>query len=166
MHFNLFTTTVAALAASLVSAGPIQPRADDVQPAFSGVLQSPTAGSSVAIGSNITFSYTPNPDSATPHYGELLQSLDVGLQGPAPIVIDPYQFAPFGILELATGLSPWGPGPAVNASLTVPSSLVYKPGQYFLIVTEHQIAAYTENALPYRVQTYNISIEVTEQASE
>lgn len=60
MHFNLFTTTVAALAASLVSAGPIQPRADDVQPAFSGVLQSPTAGSSVAIGSNITFSYTPN----------------------------------------------------------------------------------------------------------
>lgn len=35
-----------------------------------------------------------------------------------------------------------------------------------LIVTEHQIAAYTENALPYRVQTYNISIEVTEQASE
>lgn len=35
-----------------------------------------------------------------------------------------------------------------------------------LIVTEHQIAAYTEDALPYRVQTYNISIEVTEQASE
>ena len=60
MHLKLFTITVAALAASLVSAGPIQRRADDVQPAFSGVLQSPAAGSSVAIGSNITFSYTPN----------------------------------------------------------------------------------------------------------
>lgn len=60
MHFKLFTTAVVAFAASLVSAGPIQRRADDVQPAFSGVLQSPAAGSSVAIGSNITFSYTPN----------------------------------------------------------------------------------------------------------
>lgn len=60
MHFNLFTTAVAALAASLVSAGPIERRADDVQPAFSGVLQSPAAGFSVAIGGNITFSYTPN----------------------------------------------------------------------------------------------------------
>lgn len=59
MHFNLFATAVAALATSLVTAGPIQRRADDVQPTYSGVLQSPTAGSSVAIGGNITFSYTP-----------------------------------------------------------------------------------------------------------
>ncbi|GAA5980706.1 hypothetical protein JCM10908_001744 [Rhodotorula pacifica] len=161
MHFKLFTTAVAALAASLVNAGPIQRR--DIQPAYSGVLQSPAAGSSVALGGNITFSYTPTPDSATPHFGELLQSVDVGLQGPAPIVINPHNFAPYGIIELANGLPAWGPGPAINASIPVPAEQTFYIGQYFLIVTEHQIPAYTANAVPYRVQTYNISIEVTEQ---
>ncbi|GAA5861505.1 hypothetical protein JCM3774_000273 [Rhodotorula dairenensis] len=161
MHFSLFTVALTAISMTVALAGPIQRR--DIQPAYSGVLQSPAAGSSVPLGGNITFSYTPTPDSATPHFGELLQSIDVGLQGPAPIVINPYNFAPYGILELANGLPTWGPGPAVNASIPVPADIVYKTGQYFLIVTEHQVPAYTANPLPYRVQTYNISIEVTEQ---
>lgn len=45
---------------------------------------------------------------------------------------------------------------------TVPLTTL-APSCSVLIVTEHQIPAYTANALPYRVQTYNISIEVTEQ---
>lgn len=81
MHFNLFTTSLVAFAASLVSAGPIQRRADDVQPAFSGVLQAPAAGSSVAIGGNITFSYTPNVSlarSRSPQKSLLVSRLSFG----------------------------------------------------------------------------------------
>lgn len=104
------------------------------------------------------------PNSGTPHYGNIIHSVDVGLQGPAPIVADPYSYGSDAIAEVATGISLGGPGGYGNASIHVNPDQIYKTGTYYVIITEHQLPAYTAYADTYRVQSYNVSIEVTEAA--
>lgn len=79
---------------------------------------------------------------------------------------DPYTYGTDAILEVATDISLGGPGGFGNASIYINPDQVYKTGTYYMIVTEHQLPAYTANAATYRVQSYNVSIEVTEAADE
>ncbi|TNY19772.1 hypothetical protein DMC30DRAFT_417583 [Rhodotorula diobovata] len=164
----LALTAVAAALSSLASAIPTRrdevTSADEVtKPAFTGTLVS--YPSTVAQGQNISVAYDTSTHDATPHYPASICSVDLGLQGPAPIVFKPDSFMPYGILSLANGLNTGGPGGWVNTSVALPSA-VYEPGEYFLIVTEHQLAIYDSEAPTYRVQSYNVSVQVTEDEEQ
>ncbi|GAA5926264.1 hypothetical protein JCM3775_000973 [Rhodotorula graminis] len=155
----LALVAVAAALSSLASAVPM--KRDDsspTKPAYTGTLVSYTQ--SVPFGGNLSVAYDASAQSAVPHYAASIIGVDLGLQGPAPIVVSPNDFSPFGILKLATGLDTGGPGGWVNTSIALPSA-VYKPGEYFLIVTEDQLAVYDSEQPVYRVQSYNVSVQVT-----
>ncbi|GAA5834463.1 hypothetical protein JCM9279_004323 [Rhodotorula babjevae] len=157
MKFLALTAAAAALS-SLASAIPMKRAESPVKPAYTGRLVSYTE--SVPLGGNLSVAYNTATQDSTPHYPASIRSVDIGLQGPAPIFVSPDDFAPFGILQLATGLETGGPGGWVNTSVTIPDA-VYKPGQYFLIVTEDQLAIYDSQQPIYRVQSYNVSVQVT-----
>ncbi|GAA5887655.1 hypothetical protein JCM5296_004448 [Sporobolomyces johnsonii] len=130
---------------------PVKP----VKPAFTGTLYHPKEGHKVKLGGSFFFSYLAETVEMIPVI-EALQSLDVGIQGPAPIIINPTGFQPFGILEVEKGLEP-GIGNWINTTIQLPDE-IYTAGTYFLIVTEHQLPVRDPDGLTYRVQSYNISL--------
>ncbi|BGP44732.1 hypothetical protein JCM10450v2_000546 [Rhodotorula kratochvilovae] len=161
MKFLALTAALAALA-SLTSAAPTAlSKRDEVKPAYIGQLVE--YSTSVPIGGSLSVAYNTAPPYE-PHYGASIRAVDIGLQGPGPIVVDPQSFTPYGILELANGLETGGPGGWVNSTVTLPRA-VYQAGEYFLIVTEHQVPVYDSEQPFYRVQSYNVSIQVTEAAA-
>ncbi|GAA5908751.1 hypothetical protein JCM8208_006778 [Rhodotorula glutinis] len=154
----LALTAVAAALSSLASAVPMKRDESPVKPAYTGTLVSYT--DSVPLGGNLSVAYIASAGSSEPHYPAAIRSVDLGLQGPGPIVVSTDDFSPFGILQLATGLETGGPGAWVNKTVTLPDA-VYKPGEYFLIITEDQLAVYDSQQPIYRVQSYNVSVQVT-----
>ncbi|GAA6037132.1 hypothetical protein JCM8097_008752 [Rhodosporidiobolus ruineniae] len=128
--------------------------------AYTGTLVSPLQGDVLTVGGNLTFSYSAvAEDASTPRFPSSIASLDVGLQGPAPVVASTADWAPYGIRQLATGLATDGPGGWVNASVPL-GDWVYEAGEYFLIVTEHQREVYVEGQPEWQVVSYNVSLTV------
>ncbi|GAA5916805.1 hypothetical protein JCM6882_004174 [Rhodosporidiobolus microsporus] len=159
-------TSFAALAAARPAVR-LSKRADETGytgAAYTGTLVTPSVGDSFPLGQNITFSYDSTPRGAgEPHFGSSTVDVNIGLQGPSPIVVA-NDFQPWGILELANGLDVGGPGGWVNTSLSIPST-IYKGGEYFLIVTERQRPTYDSEQPTFRVESYNVSITLTEAES-
>ncbi|GAA6004315.1 hypothetical protein JCM10207_000665 [Rhodosporidiobolus poonsookiae] len=158
MRFSL-VTLVASLSALALAAPTRRPSKRDANTndeyrsgaAFTGTLYEPAGGASFAIGQNITLSYEAvNPEAGTPRFPSSIQSIDVGLQGPSPI-------------ELGKALPGGGPGSWINTTLNINENAIYKAGTYYLIITEHQLAVNTPPTnTTYRVQSYNVSIDITE----
>lgn len=69
-----------------------------------------------------------------PHYGASIRSVDIGIQGPTPIIPVDNSFQPYGIQEIKTGLPTDGPGAWVNETITVPSQ-INKAGQYCALIS-------------------------------
>ncbi|GAA5926261.1 hypothetical protein JCM3775_000972 [Rhodotorula graminis] len=154
-YIALALAAALAAASTLVSAAPTK-RGFFPQdgPAFIGQLLSKP--DEIKLGENFTISYDSNDPSPDPQYPSSILSFDVGIQGPAPIYYSS-AFTPSGILELANDL----PGQqVVNASLKMSSSA--DPGEYFLIFTEHQLGVYDPEQPVYRVQSYNVSVQVVQ----
>ncbi|GJN91568.1 hypothetical protein Rhopal_004591-T1 [Rhodotorula paludigena] len=150
--------------ASIAAAAPAK-RQQEVKnvPAYIGTLVAPSAGFSVPLGGSFDLAYDTSHEYQ-PHYGASIRSVDIGIQGPTPIIPVDNSFQPYGIQEIKTGLPTDGPGAWVNETITIPSQ-INKAGQYFLIIQEHQTAVYDSEQPLWRVQSYNVSFEITEASS-
>ncbi|GAA5826900.1 hypothetical protein JCM11251_002150 [Rhodosporidiobolus azoricus] len=167
------TAATFAAAASLAAARPfvdLAKRTDETGwtgASYTGTLVSPSVGTSFPLGGNITFSYKSTPRDINengPKYASGTLGLNVGLQGPSPIIAAGSNFLPWGILELGDNLNVGGPGGWVNGSVTIPSA-VTEPGEYFLIFEERQFPIYDSEEPHFRVQSYNVSIQLTEASA-
>ncbi|BGP12674.1 hypothetical protein JCM10213_008811 [Rhodosporidiobolus nylandii] len=159
------TVALAAAIASVAAASPVtlfkRDRPNSTGAPYIGELVSPQPGESFQLGQNVSFAYIATPEGAgVPHFPSTISSVDVGLQGPAPIVQGD-SWAPSGILEFFNDGYTGGPGAWVNQSLFLDSGVITEPGTYYLIVTEHQRATYIAPGPIYRVQSYNISLTLS-----
>ncbi|GAA5972338.1 hypothetical protein JCM11641_002415 [Rhodosporidiobolus odoratus] len=166
MKFSLSIVALTAFATLSFGAPTVKRDSSDAAPstgaAFIGKLVAPASGSSVPLGGNITFSYdATSNESATPHFPASIIGVNVGLQGPGPIIQNPNDFQPTGILELGNDLYVGGPGGWVNESIPL-GDVIWQPGTYYLIVTERQRSVYVAPGPVFQVISYNVSIEVTD----
>lgn len=102
--------------------------------------------------------------------------IDVGIQGPAPVIQASYALGPTAIREIATyDAGEGGPGGWINATISLP--MFSSNGTYcesstrvcmhradhdtlVLIVTEHQVNTRDSTQLLWRTQTYNQTLMI------
>ncbi|BGP28634.1 hypothetical protein JCM10296v2_000370 [Rhodotorula toruloides] len=154
MKFSLAALATLLASSSLVAGAPLGLRDVSSTPKFTGKLVEPSPdGTTVALSEPFSFAF----DGTTPygpHYPESLRSIDIGFFDPRNT------FEPGGVIDVKS-LDAGGPGGWLNTTVT-PSQYISEPGQYYLIITEHQVDVYTSPGPVYRVQTYNVSLTVTD----
>merc|ERR1711939_390998 len=163
MKFFALAAAAAALSARAALAVPFKRDSDTPgKPAFIGTLAD--YSKEVPVGGSINISYNTADPSPDPSYPSAILNLDVGLQGPAPIVPSDL-FQPYGVLELLRNATAGDSVGWINTTHPLPPNTITEEGQYFLIFTERQKEVYNPDEPVYRVQSYNVSVMVTDPDS-
>ncbi|BGP21466.1 hypothetical protein Rt10032_c01g0175 [Rhodotorula toruloides] len=154
MKFSLASLATFLATSSLVAGSPLARRDSSSTPRFTGKLVEPSpTGTTVGLSESFSFALDGSPPWGPPHF-EVLRSVDIGIFDPRNT------FEPEGVIDVES-INGGGPGGWFNTTVTL-NKYISEPGQYYLIVNEHQLDLYASPGPVYRVQTYNVSLAVTQ----